>query len=235
MKVVVVLPTYNEAENLPRMVERLFSLGINGLQVLVVDDNSPDGTGDLADELAEKHPTRVSVIHRKGKLGLGSAYVAGFKKALEMGADYIVQMDTDFSHPTERILDMLAAMKDYDVVVGSRYVAGGSVDKSWAVHRKLLSSEGNRYARLVTGLKVRDVTGGFKCFRRKVLEAIELDKVSSDGFAFQTEMAYACQKKGFRVLEIPIIFMDRTHGASKMSFKIIWEAFWKVWQIRGRY
>ncbi|MBI4302707.1 MAG: polyprenol monophosphomannose synthase [Chloroflexi bacterium] len=235
MQVTVVMPTYDEAQNLPPMVERLFSLGISDLRVLVVDDNSPDGTGEVAEALKVKYPCRLEVIHRQAKKGLGTAYLQGFKWALEQGADAIVEMDTDFSHPTECLHQFLECMRDYDVVVGSRYVSGGRVDPHWGWWRRFLSWGGNVYARWVTGLQVRDATAGFKCFSRRALEGLDLSKIRSDGYAFQVEVAYACQKKGYRVAELPIFFTDRTSGKSKMSLKIVWEAWWRVWQMKWRY
>ena len=229
------MPTYNEAENLPKMVETLLSLGVDNLDVLVVDDNSPDGTGDIAEELARKYPKRVDVVHRQGKMGLGTAYITGFRHALKNGASFIFEMDADFSHPPEIIPTILGKMVNYDVVVGSRYVAGGRVDSRWSLFRKFLSWGGNVYSRMVTGLRVQDTTAGFKCFRRSALEGLDLGKVRSDGYAFQVEMAYACQKKGYRVAEVPISFNDRTLGRSKMSLHIILEAMWRVWQIKWRY
>ncbi len=234
-KVVVVLPTYNEAENLPLIVKALFDLGIAGLSIIVVDDNSPDGTGRIADELAEHYRGRLQVIHRPGKLGLGSAYVEGFRRALAEGADYVIEMDADFSHPPELLPKFLALGADYDVVVGSRYVPGGRVDERWSLWRRFLSWGGNVYARLITGLRVRDATAGFKCFRAAALAGIDLGRIRSDGYAFQIEMAYVCQRKGYRVCEVPIVFLDRAQGKSKMSGRIIREAAWRVWQIRCRY
>ena len=228
------MPTYNEAENLPQIVPALLSLGIEGLNILVVDDNSPDGTGQVAEELRLKYPGRVEVLHRGRKLGLGTAYVTGFAHALAQGADYIFEMDADFSHPPEMVRTFLQKIVDCDVVVGSRYTLGGALDPKWSLWRRFLSWGGNVYARLVTGLKVRDTTAGFKCFRRQVLESLDLSRIHSDGYAFQVEMAYLCQKKGFRVVEVPITFLDRTHGQSKMSFRIIWEAMWRVWQLKWR-
>lgn len=235
MKVTVVMPTYNEAENLPRMVDSLFSLGIPGLSILIIDDNSPDGTGNIAEELAKERPQQIQVIHRPGKQGLGTAYVLGFSRAIADGADYIIEMDADFSHPLETLPSFLENIKEYDVVVGSRFCPGGKVDERWGLGRRFLSWGGNAYARWVTGLKVHDTTAGFKCFRREVLESMDLSNVRSEGFAFQVEMAYACQKKGFQVIEVPITFRDRTHGQSKMSLRIILEAAWRVWDIRRRY
>lgn len=229
------MPTYNEAENLPRMVEALFNLGIPGLSIIVVDDNSPDGTGAIADELAARHAGRVSVIHRPGKMGLGTAYVTGFRRALADGADYVVEMDADFSHPPSTLHTFLELINDYDVVVGSRYVPGGRLDERWSFFRRFLSWGGNVYARAITGLRVRDTTAGFKCFRASALAGIDLGRIRSDGYAFQIEMAYACQRLGYRVCEVPIVFLDRAQGKSKMSGRIIREAAWRVWQIRLRY
>ncbi len=232
----MVVPTYNEAENLEPLVESLFSLGIEGLRLLVVDDASPDGTGQLADALAEKHGGRLEVMHRPGKLGLGTAYVAGFRRALAAGADYVIQMDADFSHSPSYIPTLLDQARRHDVVVGSRYVEGGSTDERWSFWRYLLSWWANQvYSRAVLGLRVRDGTAGFKCFRRRVLEAIDLSGVGSSGYIFQVEMAYLCQRLGFDVLEIPIHFEDRRIGRSKMSVPVKLEAAWRVWQIRWRY
>ncbi|MFH1485282.1 MAG: polyprenol monophosphomannose synthase, partial [Chloroflexota bacterium] len=204
-------------------------------EVLVVDDGSPDGTGEVADALARKHPGRISVLHRAGKQGLASAYIAGFKRALEDGADVIVEMDADLSHSPHYVPQLLEKLHDYDVAVGSRYVAGGQVDPRWSSRRKFLSWAGNVYARWITGLKVKETTGGFKAFRRQVLQSLDLDGMESKGYAFQVEVAYACQKKGFHVAEVPITFQERGSGRSKMSWRIVWEAFWRVWHLRWRY
>lgn len=236
MKVMIVIPTYNEADNLPKIVAELFPLAIEGLEILVVDDNSPDGTGQIADELAERYPGQIHVIHRRAKLGLGTAYVAGFRYALGHRADYIVEMDADFSHSPSYIPQFLEKIKDYDVVVGSRYVPGGQLDEKWGLGRYLLSWWANSvYTRLILGLQVKDVTAGFKCFRRRVLEAIDLSTIHSGGYIFQVEMAYLCEKKGFRVLEIPIYFEDRQIGQSKMSMPVKLEAVWRVWELKWRY
>ncbi|MBI2862109.1 MAG: polyprenol monophosphomannose synthase, partial [Chloroflexi bacterium] len=196
------------------------------------DDNSPDGTGQVAAELAERHPGRVHLIRRPGKQGLGTAYVLGFQWALNHGADYIIEMDADFSHSPSYIPLMLQKAQEYDVVVGSRYVPGAKIDERWSLWRRFLSWGGNVYARLITGLKVLDTTAGFKCFSRSALAALPLNMIHSDGYAFQVEMAYACQRRGHRVLEIPITFLERTRGASKMSLHIVLEAAWRVWRIR---
>ena len=230
---IVVLPTYNEAENLSQMVGDIFSLGIEGLEIIVVDDNSPDGTGQIAEELASCHPDRLRVIHRRRKLGLGSACLRGFEEALARGADYVVEMDADLSHAPSYLPLLLEKMNSCDLVIGSRYVERGGVDERWSIWRWLLSRGGNLYARLVTGLSVRDTTSGFRCYRREVLE--DLPPIGSEGYAFQIEMAYVCQKRGYRLCEIPIYFEDRALGRSKMSLAIILEAFWRVWQMRWRY
>lgn len=235
MKIVVVMPTYNEAQNLPGIVAELLSLGLDPLEILIVDDNSPDGTGEIADQLAEQYPGRVHVIHRPRKMGLGTAYKEGFQYALRNGASLIVEMDADFSHSPSYLPQMIEKAKEYDVVVGSRYVPGGGVDERWGLWRKFLSRFGNLYARLVTGLKVRDATAGYKVFRRQVLENIDLNRIRSDGYAFQIEMAYACQQAGYRVCEIPIYFEDRAIGSSKMNLGIVLEAVWRVWQLRLRH
>lgn len=233
-RTIVVVPTYNERENLPELVRRVKALGIPGLQLLIMDDNSPDGTGKLADELAAADPEFLAVEHRPGKMGLGPAYIHGYRLALERGADYVIQMDADFSHPVEKIPVLLEKIRDYDVVIGSRYTTGSSLDDHWGPRRRALSGGGNTFARLMTGLPFRDVTGGFRCYRRSVLQAIEWAKVKSTGFVFQVETAYMAYKTGARFCETPIHFADRTAGASKMSLKIVWEAFWRVWDLRFR-
>lgn len=232
MRVIAVIPTYNEAQNLPELVRQLFSLDIAGLEVLIVDDNSPDGTGEVAERLAQEYPQRLEVIHREGKMGLATAYTDGFARALERGADFVIEMDADLSHSPQYIREFLARMDGYDVVVGSRYVPGGKLDPRWSFWRKLLSGLGNRYLQLVTGLKVRDASGGFKCFRREALEGLDLGGVRSRGYVFQVEMAYACQRMGYRVAELPISFTERARGRSKMSLGIIGEAIWRPWQIK---
>ena len=235
MRVAVVIPTYNEAENLPRMVDALFDLGIDGLGLIVIDDNSPDGTGRIADELAAANPGLIRVFHRAGKQGVGSAYRLGFAEAVKDGAECVIQMDADFSHPLSTLPVFLDKIKDYDVVVGSRFTAGGKLDPRWGKRRRVLSHGGNWYARLITGLQVRDTTAGFKCWSRHAIETLDLSQVRSEGFAFQVEMAYACKRKGLRVLEVPITFLERTHGQSKMSARIIIEAAWRVLEIKRRY
>ncbi len=233
-RVIIVIPTYNERENLSVMVPRLRALGIPGLSLLVVDDNSPDGTGRLADQFAAESPDFMAVVHRPGKLGMGRAYIQGFQTALDRGADLIIQMDADFSHPLTTIPVFLQRIADADVVVGSRYVAGSSLDEHWGPKRRALSKGGNNFARLMTGLPFYDVTGGFRCYRRSIMERIPLDQVKSEGFVFQVEMAYLAHRNGARFIEVPIHFADRVAGDSKMSLKIVWEAFWRVWDLRFR-
>jgi dolichol-phosphate mannosyltransferase len=235
LKAIVVTPTYNEAENLPKLVEAILSLNLDNLEVLIVDDNSPDGTGQIADQLAERYPHKIEVIHRQGKLGLGTAYVTGFTRALEKGAEAIIEMDADLSHPPESIPKLLEKIKDHDVVIGSRYIPGGRVDPDLAPWRGFLSRAGNSYVRLITRLKVHDATAGFRCFRREVLQGIDLQRVRSTNYAFQIEMAYVCQRKGYRLVEVPISFRARSHGKSKISWRIVCEALWRAWEIRFRH
>jgi dolichol-phosphate mannosyltransferase len=235
-KVMVVIPTYNEAENLPTMIGKLLGLGVPGLAILVVDDSSPDGTGQVADDLARQYPGRVHVLHREGKLGLGTAYVIGFGYALAHGAEFVVQMDADFSHSPDYIPQFLEAIDGYDVVIGSRYVSGGSLDERWGWGRYLLSWWANSiYTRLTLGIRVKDATAGFKCWRRATLEGIGLDRVRSNGYVFQVEMAYLTEKLGYRFLELPIYFEDRRIGQSKMTMPVKVEAALRTWQIRWRH
>ena len=236
MRIFIVIPTYNEAGNLPEMTQALLALPFEYLNLIIVDDNSPDGTGRVADDLAAALPEQISVLHRPGKLGLGTAYGQGFRVALSQGADVIIQMDADFSHSPEYLPEMVSLLKEYDVVVGSRYVSGGGTDSRWSWWRFLLSWWANQvYSRLVLGVHVQDATAGFKAFRRRVLEAIDLNTVVSNGYVFQVEIAHLCQKLGFRVKEIPIYFEDRRIGRSKMDIPVKIEAAWRVWQIRWRY
>ncbi|MDQ3702673.1 MAG: polyprenol monophosphomannose synthase [Chloroflexota bacterium] len=227
----IVLPTYNESENLPRIVPALLAL-LPAVDVLVVDDHSPDGTGEIADRLAAVHAGRVTVLHRPVKTGLGDAYLAGFRRALQQGAERIFEMDADFSHPVAAVPAMLQIAETCDVVVGSRYVRGGSLDRRWSPLRRFVSRGGNVYARWVTGLRVRDTTAGFKCFRREALERLPLDEVRSQGYNFQIEVALRCQRAGLRVVEHPIHFRERDAGASKMTPGIALEALWRLWQLR---
>jgi len=225
----VVVPTYNERDNIGRLVREILAQD-DGIDVLIVDDNSPDGTGEIVDTIVAES-SRVHVIHRAGKLGLGSAYREGFKYALEKGAEYIVEMDADFSHDPKMLPAFFQKIKDYDLVIGSRYLNGVSV-VNWPIRRLILSYCASVYTRIVTGLRISDCTGGFKCFRRTVLESIALDKIKSDGYSFQIEMNYRCVEKGFRVGELPIIFIDRHAGSSKMSKKIVREAVIMVWKLK---
>jgi dolichol-phosphate mannosyltransferase len=229
MKVLVIIPTYNEAENIEEIIKKTLSVDTR-VEVLIVDDGSPDGTGEIVARMMEKEP-RIHLIKRSRKMGLGSAYVEGFKFALKEGFDLVMEMDADFSHDPEDIPRFIESARENDLVIGSRYKTGISV-VNWPLKRLLLSYFANIYARLVTGVPVKDLTGGFKCFRREVLEAIDLDKVMSDGYAFQIEMNFLAWRKGFRVKEIPIIFVERRAGVSKMSKRIIWEAFWLVIKLR---
>ncbi|MDY7077254.1 MAG: polyprenol monophosphomannose synthase [Chloroflexota bacterium] len=236
MKLTVTIPTYNEAENIRAMTEALFDLGIPALDILIVDDESPDGTGDIADELAAQHPGRMHVMHRAGQRGLGRAYVDGFRWALKNGADCIVQMDCDFSHSPSYIPQFLEHVKDYDVVVGSRYVQGGKTDDDWSWGRWLLSWWANSiYTRLILGCKVKDATAGFKCWRAETLRGIDLSRIHSQGYVFQVEMAYVTERLGYRVLEIPIYFADRHVGFSKMTMPVKIEAALRVWEVRRRH
>jgi dolichol-phosphate mannosyltransferase len=230
-RALVVLPTYNEKVNLPLIVPQILEQDPR-LEILVVDDNSPDGTGQLADELAAANP-RVHVMHRAEKAGLGKAYLAGFRWALEREYDYIMEMDADFSHDPKFLGQLLAASKDADLVIGSRYRAGVNVI-NWPISRLLLSIGANQYARWITGLPLTDSTAGFKCFRREVLEAIDFEKDRSNGYSFQIEMSFRAWKKGFRLVEIPIVFTDRMEGQSKMNKRIVREAIWMVWWLRLR-
>jgi dolichol-phosphate mannosyltransferase len=223
MRATICLPTYNERENLERM---LHALAPHGVRVLVIDDNSPDGTGELADRLAETLDY-VSVLHRPEKEGLGPAYLAGFRRALAEEAELVLEMDCDFSHDPNDVPRLLAAAADADVVLGSRYVPGGGV-RNWGLLRRFISAGGSWYARVLLQVRVRDLTGGFKCYRRSVLEAIDLDAIHAKGYAFQIETTYRALRAGFRVVEVPITFVDREIGGSKMSRAIVAEAIWKV-------
>ncbi len=226
----VIVPTYNERENIARLIEAVLSQS-ESLDVLVVDDGSPDGTGQIVDELSGSNP-RIHVLHREKKLGLGTAYLAGFRWALQQEYEFIFEMDADFSHDPGHLPQFLETAQSADLVLGSRYRDGKVTVVNWPIGRLLLSYFANVYARAVTGLQVYDATGGFKCFRRKVLESISLNDVKSNGYAFQIEMSFRAWKKGFRIVEIPIVFVDRTEGTSKMSRKIIREAVWMVWRLR---
>ncbi|MEP6765921.1 MAG: polyprenol monophosphomannose synthase [Gemmatimonadaceae bacterium] len=226
----VIVPTYNERENIPKIVPLILAQD-ERLDVLVVDDNSPDGTGDLVDAMAAENP-RIHALHRANKAGLGKAYLAGFQWALARPYSYVFEMDADFSHDPSHLPEFLSAIKDADLVLGSRYSDGKVTVVNWPITRLLLSYAANIYARRVTGLRLWDGTGGFKCFRREVLEAIPLDEVRSNGYAFQIEMSFRAWRKKFRIKEIPIVFHDRTEGESKMSKNIVREAVWMVWRLR---
>jgi len=227
-KTLVIVPTYNEKENLPNMAQRLLNLPVP-VELLVVDDGSPDGTGEIADALAARHPT-IHVLHRKEKNGLGRAYLAGFAWALERDYEFIMEMDGDFSHNPDDIPKFLEAAKDADLVLGSRY-RGGIRVINWPLKRLLLSTSAARYVRIITGLPVTDPTGGFKCFRRSALQAIGLESIRSNGYSFQIEMTHRIWMKGLRVAEVPIIFTERLQGHSKMSGNIVWEALVMVWSL----
>jgi dolichol-phosphate mannosyltransferase len=230
-RALVIIPTYNERENVERIVTDVLAQDAR-LHVLVVDDGSPDGTGAVADALADRSEGRVHVIHRAGKLGLGTAYVAGFRWALARDYALVFEMDADFSHDPVHLHEFLAAADGADLVLGSRYQNGKVTVVNWPIGRLILSFSANVYARAVTGLPVFDATGGFKCFRREVLAALDLDDVRSNGYAFQIEMSFRAWRQGFRIAEVPIVFVDRTEGESKMSGRIVREAVWMVWRLR---
>ncbi|MCA9522161.1 MAG: polyprenol monophosphomannose synthase [Myxococcales bacterium] len=229
MTTLIITPTYNESENIKRLVSDVHGF-VPECHILIVDDNSPDGTGDIADALSAED-SRIHVLHRAGKLGLGTAYIAGFKYALEKGYETVQEMDADFSHQPKYLPDFQREIEHHDLVLGSRYVPGGGTE-NWGLIRQFISRGGNFYARAILGLGFRDLTGGFKCFRRHVLEAIDLDSIRSEGYAFQIECTYRAHKKGFSIKEIPIVFPDRTLGKSKMSKKIVAEAMLGVWRFR---
>ncbi len=234
MRITVVTPTYNEAENLPKLVSALFSLPLD-LNILIVDDNSPDGTGKIADNLAATYPDRVNVLHRPGKMGLRSAYLNGFQKALNSGAQVIVQMDADFSHDPAELVTMAKLIETHDLVLGSRYIPGGAVDSLWPAWRKGLSAFGNLYARAILNFPLHDVTTGYRMWRRETLAQMPLERVQSSGYVFQVEMAYLAYCLGFDVVETPIYFADRRWGKSKISFKIQLEAAIRVWIVWWEY
>ena len=228
MKALVIIPTYNEIENIERIIKAALAQAPE-LEVLVMDDSSPDGTAGIVKGLMPSE-ARLHLIERPGKLGLGSAYVTGFKYALEHGYDYILEMDADFSHNPEDLSRLLETARHRDLVIGSRYCNGVNI-VNWPFKRLLISYFASKYVRMITGMPVKDPTGGFKCFNRKVLEAIDLDRILSDGYAFQIEMNFRAWAKGFRIQEIPIVFTDRVNGVSKMSRHIVWEAAWMVWRL----
>ena len=228
-KILIIIPTYNELENLPKLIPEVLSKNEN-IDILIVDDNSPDGTADFVQDEAKKN-SRIKLIKREKKMGLGTAYIAGFKFALQNNYDYIFEMDADFSHNPKMIPKFLKEIKKYDLVLGSRYKEGVNV-ANWPMSRLMLSMFANIYSRVITGLPVHDATGGYKCFRKEVLEAINLDGVKSNGYAFQIEMTFKAWKKGFKIKELSIIFIDRVKGKSKMSRKIVREAIVMVWKLR---
>ncbi len=230
MKALLIIPTYNEIENIGRIIPAALSQSPD-LQILVMDDNSPDGTGAAVKKMMESEP-RIQLIERPGKMGLGSAYVTGFKYALENGFDYVLEMDADFSHNPADLPRLLESARNKDLVIGSRYCQGVNI-VNWPIKRLLISYFASKYVRMITGMPVKDPTGGFKCFNRKVLEAINLDRILSDGYAFQIEMNFRAWVKGFRVHEIPIVFTERLNGVSKMSRHIVWEAAWMVWRLQA--
>lgn len=234
MKATVVIPTYNEAQNLVPMAEALWGLGLPDLDLLIVDDNSPDGTGQMADQLAREHPDRLYVLHRSGPRGLGRAYVDGFRWALAHGAAAVVQMDCDFSHSPADVPRLLAHLPEHDLVIGSRYIPGGRTAQDWGLARRLLSRWANFYARLILGSRIWDITGGFRAWRRETLEEMGLERVRSQGYVFQVETAYICERMGYRILEVPICFEERHRGRSKMSLRVQAEAALRVWQVRWR-
>ena len=231
MKALVIIPTYNEIENIERLLNILMQQPEH-LEVLVLDDNSPDKTANIVKSMQESNP-RIHLIQRPRKMGLGSAYVTGFKYALKEGFDYIMEMDADFSHNPEDVARLLEAAQDKDLIIGSRYSNGVNII-NWPIKRLLISYFASKYVRYITGMPIKDPTGGFKCFHRKVLESIDLDKILSDGYAFQIEMNFRAWVKGFRIQEIPIIFTERLNGVSKMSRHIVWEAAWMVWHLQLR-
>jgi len=229
-RILVIIPTYDEAENLPRIVPRVLEQDAR-IEVLVVDDGSPDGTGRIAEEIAARNP-RVDVLHRQGKEGLGRAYLAGFEHALARGFDVVFEMDADFSHPPEALPKLIEAFQNADVVIGSRYVDGRVTVSNWPMSRLLISYFGSLYARFITGMPVRDGTGGFNGWTREVLQAVGLERVQSNGYAFQIELKFRAFRAGFRLVELPILFTERDTGESKMSKKIVREAVWRVWWLR---
>lgn len=228
-KSIIIIPTYNELNNIQKLIPLLRS-EYPEVDILVVDDNSPDGTGDAVKKFAEKD-SAIKLIEREGKLGLGTAYVRGFKYMLENGYDIAIEMDADFSHDPKEVKTLLKEIEEYDLVLGSRYIKGVNV-VNWPMSRLLLSYFANVYTKVITGMPICDSTGGFKCFRREVLQAIDLDKITSNGYSFQIEMNFKAWKKGFRIKEVPIIFVDRADGSSKMSKKIVYEAIFMVWKLR---
>jgi dolichol-phosphate mannosyltransferase len=231
----IVIPTYNEAENLPVLVPALLNLHLPSLRILIVDDNSPDGTGQIGEHLGKQYQGRVEVLHRPGKMGLGTAYIHGFQHAIQQGADAVGQMDADFSHPVEKIPELAQALESCGVALGSRYIPGGSLDERWPLWRKGLSSFGNVYARAILGLPMKDITGGFRLWRSSTLAGLPLERIRSNGYVFQVEMIYVATRLGFTFQEVPFHFADRRWGKSKMNMRIQFEAALRVWQLPGLY
>jgi dolichol-phosphate mannosyltransferase len=235
LQVTVIVPTYNEAENLPKLVSALFSLPLENVKLLVVDDNSPDGTGKIADDLGQQYPERVMVMHRAGKLGLRTAYLEGFKVAIANGAEAVGQMDADFSHDPAKLVEMITALETADVSIGSRYIPGGGVDRNWPLWRRWLSAFGNFYARTILDFPLRDVTTGYRLWRREAILGMPLERIDASGYVFLVEMAYIAWCLQYRVVPVPIYFADRRWGKSKMSLKIQLEAAIRVWQVRWQF
>ncbi|MBW8011504.1 MAG: polyprenol monophosphomannose synthase [Chloroflexi bacterium] len=235
MSTTIIIPIYNEAKNLPRLVPALLSLALPDLNILFIDDNSPDGSGELAEKIAAENPGRIQVEHRQGKMGLGSAYVLGYGLTLETDAQYVCQMDADFSHPPDKVPELAAKLEEgCDLALGSRYVPGGAVAENWPMWRKSLSRFGNFYASAILSLPLSDSTGGFRMWRREALAKMPFERVVSNGYAFQVEVAYMAHKLGLRIGEVPFYFADRKWGQSKMSLSIQIEAAWRVWQVLFR-
>lgn len=235
MNLFVITPTYNEVQNLPLLAKRVLALPVEGIHLLIVDDNSPDGTGQVAEKLRESDPGSISVIHRSGKLGLGSAYIAGMSNALESGAYAVAQMDADLSHPPELLVKLFNSLQYADIALGSRYIPGGGVDQNWPLWRKSLSSFGNFYARTILDLPVKDVTGGFRVWKSEVLGKMPLNRIRSNGYAFQIELSYVASLLNFSFVECPFYFPNRESGHSKMSLRIQLEAAYRVWKMRLEY
>lgn len=231
MKILVIVPTFNESFNIKRLIQQIFHQRIRGLEILVIDDSSPDGTAEIVSEMAVSE-RRLHLLRRSDKQGLGTAYIAGFKYALQRDYSLIIEMDADFSHDPQELKSLIKGCTEFDVTIGSRYLQGTANVVNWPLSRLILSMGASTYTRLITGLPVHDCTAGFKCFRRRVLESIDLDRIQSDGYSFQIEMNFKAWKKGFTIGEIPIVFVDRRAGTSKMSKKIVREAIWMVWKLK---
>lgn len=235
MNIIIVLPTYNEAENLPILFNAIFSQNIPDLRLLVVDDNSPDGTGKVAEELSKKYPEKVLIRHRREKTGLGSAYLFGFAEAIKEGADVIGQMDSDLSHPPEKLPELIKKLESCDIAVGSRYIPGGSVDVDWPIWRKMMSAWGNFYARTILSVPLKDTTAGFRLWKKEVLQNMPLNRIRSNGYIFLVELTHVANQLGFTFGEVPIYFAERKNGVSKMDFTIQFEAAFRVWQVLFEY